>query len=311
MKNDENEDYNDNLIPQRRISSFDDNPPVKPQDLDEPLIDYIINKSGYNKVVWKTLFLASIMIFLEGIYFTSFSIIFIPFQKLYTLSRATVSIIAATMFIGIALGSLSISYLCSKFERVTILNACILFVTLFSVLMGLVKNFIAFTIFRFFIGVFLGIGVPMQFCIVTESLPIFLRSFSITIIWVTFAFGTLFQLWVFQIIMPDLNSDGLNEALLYLSIPNFIFSLIYLFLLNDSARNLIMNKHVEEGFKILESIHMDKFDEEQKQKIIDEIELSENKHYKDKDSNTFLALFSVKHIRTTILLMFIFSITFF
>jgi len=241
--------------------------------------------------------------FIEGVYLSSFNILFTPFQLKYNLESLQVSIISSLIFIAVGLGSASISYLYSIGTRIKIINMSLLLLSGFSILMGLVENYILFSLFRFLVGYFIGLTIPVIVCIITEYLPLYLRSFLLSTIWITFIFGVLTQLIVVQIVSPVLDPNKFHLIFLYMAVPNFIITFIYIFFLEDSPRNLILNNDEDHGFEILESIAQKNITEEEKLRILKEVKFGENS--KSNSDGIFLSLFNEKNFLTTILLVLI------
>jgi len=274
---------------------------------ESPFIDQIITRAGYNFEVWRCILLISLTMLTEGIYLTTFSALFTPFQLFYKIDEMTVSISSSFIFLAVGIGSAIIPLLSSRFKRTTILNYSFILMSIFSILLGLFKNIYIFTVLRSLIGLFLGITVPLILCILTENLPVYLRSFVLNLIWVTFTFGALFQLFVIQIIMPDLNPNKFNDVMLYISVVPVVTTIIYFFYLEDSPRNLILNHCPEEGFKILERIGNIKLTDEDKNRLVREIKTGSNKT----EESSFKTLFNPKNLTTTLILTALFVISLF
>jgi len=174
-----------------------------------------------------------------------------------------------------------------------------------NLLMSFSSSLVVYTILRCFIGFFLGVNIPLILCILTEYLPVHYRSFALSMIWTPFCLGTLYQLLVVYLVMPDLAADKTLDVLFYISFPSMITAIIYFMFLKDSPRNLIINDRTEEAFEILRNIGDAELTQEEKQKVVTEVKYGENKLYTE---GSILSMFNPKLFTTTILLILIWAV---
>ncbi len=282
---------------------------TKPSQFDDksPIMDQILNKNGYSGKTWLNMLLFFVIASIDGIVLLYFNCILIPFRKLYNVSDTVLEIIAGILFIGVALGSIFSGHITEKYSRTIVIKTCSIVIFIFWLFMANIENLVLCAIFRFIMGFANGVNVPIGTNILAEKLPIKLRGFTLVAVWIGFQTATITFILLMLAIMPTLDESQLR---LVLSLGSLIIlgPVIVLFVfLNDSPRNLILRKQETEAFDQLEEYYQDKINIQTREKIIKEVCKSTGD--KEKSTGKFSDLFDQKHLRTTLLLSFIWLIT--
>lgn len=219
-----------------------------------PLMDQLVEKAGYTKTHFYMISFACLILFLDGIQMCLFSSTFIPFQKLHNLSQFYMSLISSSMFLAVGFGSfLTTKESMVKNRKDTLIKyTFLMFVMSFSI--GIFQNLFIFILCRLFIGMCIGIILPMNSNLLCEFLPIKYRSFFMVITGTFFNLGVIFLNSIMYIIIPNLEHEKLLLVYLIVSFPNLIVSIILFFKLEESPRYLIIHHREQEGFEILEKI---------------------------------------------------------
>lgn len=217
--------------------------------------------------------LATLMISLyligDGLTMTLISLLIIPIQGKFDLSRIESLIVISSVFLGVAIGSLIINPLTNKFKRKHIIIVSLFFVVLFHLLGAAFKKIILFSLCRILTGFNVGIIKPILLNIFGEYLPVKIRGFFLVAIWFFFGLGQLLFDVIVYCEMPNFESEKLNRVIFFSSIPIIVSFISSFFLLYDSPRNLILKNENEEAFKILTSMnHGIALTENEKNKMI-------------------------------------------
>jgi MFS family permease len=270
----------------------------KQQDND---IDAIIDKEGYKFFTYKQLGLVFLLMSVGGMHMTAFSSMIIPFTNMFQIKDWLIKVLSSILFLGVGLGSFVLGRLTNNWTRTFTINLFMSILAIASVALSFCSNPILFGIVRFILGFCLGILTPVSLNLLTECLPIYLRAFILTSVWLGYFFGQIILEVIMLYVMPDLEIVHITATLLYSSIiPIFCFIMCFFFL-EDSPRNLILRNKETEGIEILEKITGRKIDNLAKENIIKKIKEGVNKEF----SSDFKEIFNSKYLCLTILLSII------
>ena len=222
-------------------------------------LDSILEESGYNPTVFKIIILTGFIIILDGFYISYFNYLISAFKSYYEISDFCIQLIASLNFIGMGLGSLISGVISKKFSRTNIIIFCLILMLGFHLLFSMVKHVILFSLCRFIISALNGIILPLQLNILTEHLPVTMRSFILNLIWACNGVGNAFFLYMCKIYFPtleyDKNKELVNQDFYKALLQNYVLLIViilsFFLFLNDSPRNLIINKKYENANKIL------------------------------------------------------------
>ena len=86
------------------------------------VIDQIINKYSYGWITLKVYSLVGLILCVEGIHMTFFSVILIPMKKYFFMNDFQTYIVTSLFFLGVGIGSFLAGFLTEKFSRLRIIN---------------------------------------------------------------------------------------------------------------------------------------------------------------------------------------------
>ena len=263
-----------------------------------------MEKAGYTYYQWKIIGMSICILFVDGIHMNITNNLFFALKKLYNIDDITFSFVSSILFIGVALGSIISGYVSERLGRKHSVTFSNLFMFVFSLCMAYSNNYILFTIFRFLIGIILGLIIPMLFGIVTEYLPIKYRGFVLTFVWTGFSLGHIYTLILMFFFTPNYDLGGIRTVLICCAIPFLVVSLILFVFFEESPRFLIIENKEEEGLYLLEKIAGRSLSKEEKDQICSEVKEGVNKELKV----SIKYLFHHEYLKTSIILIFIWII---
>lgn len=268
------------------------------------LIEDLFEKQKYGKYQYIALLMTFLSIFIEGIHLTLMSCMIIPLKSYFAVKdNFGIEVASAFIFIGVALGSLSIGFLTKKLGREVTAKLSYILICFAQLATVFANSIILFTIMRLFIGYGVGIIVPISLNILLEYLPIKLRSFILTAIWASFSIGQCSTLAFMLIFMPNYEITQIQTIQILLWVLVLIFTIIFLLIFVDSPRNLILTGKIKEGLKILKYIGLScnvDISASQEDDIVEYIKKGGNKDYAN---NSLGSLFQKNTRNTTIILI--------
>jgi MFS family permease len=270
-----------------------------------PLLDKFLEEKGYTLKTYKFIFIAFLMICIEGLHMSFFSSMLIPLQKYLLISEKSLGIISSLSFLGVGFGSLLSGLITQNFGRTRAINFFLFLNALSSLLCGVFNNYVIFAILRSVIGFSLGLIVPVTLSLLTECLPIKYRSLILTSIWLAFGIGGVYLLLLILFFMPNYEVNQVQSVLFLSSILPIISFIILILILEDSVRNYIITEKSDIAFQILEKDYGIKLTSENKKTI--EYQLKHCSNSGD-TGNLFTNLFRGQLLILTILLSLIWFI---
>ncbi|MCQ2817195.1 MAG: MFS transporter [archaeon] len=213
---------------------------------DQTLMDELINQYGYGK---RTLLAFMCMFFtflLQGMEFTFFSIYLIPVANYFTASDFQVQMISSSMSVAVCLGTFSSGMISNKLNRTLPIYIFDIVLLISHFLMAFIKNIWTFTILRLVIGYSVGVISPMNYSIFTEYLPLNLRAFFLAFSYIGVNFGEALNSGLMAVVMPNLEVDMVPVCIYILETTIVISFILNLIFLNDSPRNLLITKSINE-----------------------------------------------------------------
>jgi len=221
-------------------------------DKDSKILDQISNKIGYDDQIVLTIVLVFFLISIEGLHMTFFSTLILPIQQIFLLKDHYLELLSGILFAGVGIGSALSGYMTSKYGRKFVINFFVLTIFFSNLILAFTINFFLFSLFRFIIGLSMGLIIPTSINLLTEKLPLKYRSIFLNFVWIGFNFGNLFLLVLVYYIMPNYEISGFKRLLLtssFLSLFVFILCIIFL---EDSYRNLILKGNQNKAFDLIE-----------------------------------------------------------
>jgi MFS family permease len=236
-----------------------------------------------------------------GMHMTMFSSMIIPFTNMFQIKDLVIKMLSSIIFVGVGLGSFVLGSITNNWTRPFTINLFMAILAIANIVLSFCSNYILFGIVRFTSGFCLGIFVPVSLNLLTECLPIYLRAFILTSVWLGYFFGQVILEVIMLYVMPNLETVNITPTLLHSSIIPILCFIMCFFFLEDSPRNLILRNKETEGIEILERIIGRKIDNSTKESIILKIKEGVNKQL----SSDFKEIFTSKYICLTILLSII------
>lgn len=241
----------------------------------------------------------------DGVEMTLMNLLIIPMRTYFNLSSFQIQAVAATLFLGVAIGSLTSGWLSRSIGRVAILKASLFMLIISHLLMAASQNVGMFVCFRMIIGYLIGIIVPISLNLYSEYLPAKYRGFFILFSWFFLGLGLLFSGIIIYCQMPNLEISKMKTVLMIQTVFSIIAFLWNCFFLHDSPRNLIINNNKEKAFDILKSMNKGiELSREEKKAVVEEILSQANITIEGNISD----LFSKQYLMTTILCIFLFLV---
>lgn len=268
------------LIATRKADSLQNEDSVDSNNSDVRLLDEIISQVGFGKYQFLTFLLSSLVISVQGLYFSFTATLFIPLQKYYQISESKISIISAFMYAGGMVTNFLLGYLSEKLGR-RFLNLITFSLTvLFHVLFASVSNSVSMGISFVIIGAAVSFNSILVSNILVEVLPNKARGFILCSALSFFHIGTFYILLIYYFYMPEYNQTKFsNMQWLLIILPIGVVALNYLYLQN-SPREYILENRYEEAFSYLNRMRGATLTIDQKQTIINEIKnRSDNKEF--------------------------------
>jgi MFS family permease len=272
----------------------------KPKDL--KLIDQIICNYGYgfNNI---TIILGSIFIIsVSGYYTTFFSTTVLAYQHLYNFADEDLMHIATIFYILKILGSVTVGQMTARLGRYNIIITSLLILTINNILSAFneeTKSYIYLN--RIITGYFSGCIETVVTNILCEYLPLDFRGFILTFVWTGWSLGQILPNIIMLYTMPKYEVAGLSETKLLCTIIPLNALVFCLFFFDDSPRSYIFNNHTDKGLKILKRFTNKKFTDEDKAKLISEIQSGVNKNT---DASVF-ELFNKEYLLLTFIILFL------
>jgi AAHS family 4-hydroxybenzoate transporter-like MFS transporter len=266
------------------------------------LMDKIIDKYGYSWITWKTFILSFFIISLEGFHFSFVSNMIISLKQYYQMEDADIELINGFFFIAVGIGSLITGYLSKNFKRIRIIITVVFIVAVCHVSLAF-SNLVFFALFRLILGMCQGIAVPITINLLTEYLPVRMRSVMITGVWLSYNFGQLINLFLMLFIMPNNEVEHFEETVMCSSILSVVAFMLVAFFLNDSPRNLLANGDTTQAFQILSTLNGKELTESEQLTLIDQAAIGERE-----SNGSFFEIFNPSLLRISILLIILWVI---
>jgi MFS family permease len=249
---------------------------ITPNNENTRLMDSIFNNYGYGWLTWKVYIITFFIISVEGFHLTFVNNMIISLKEFYQMEDSDIQLINSLFFLAIGLGSLATGYISRYFKRIKIIITFFFIIALIHISLAFVTNLIMFALLRLLLGICHGIGVPLSLNLLTEYLPIRMRSVMITNVWLGFSFGQLINLLLMYFIMPNNEPKYFQETVMYSSILSGSVFILLLLFLNDSPRNLILIGDTSKGFEILTTLNGKELTESEQETIINESDSNTN-----------------------------------
>jgi MFS family permease len=268
-------------------------------------IQEIYDKYGYGRTNFKFIAVTFLVIMCYGIHLSIYAIMLLPMNKAYELTPLEQKFASSIVFLGLAIGSVLLGLIKeAKKHRKLVLISFTLLLTICHVIISFIFNPIIFIIVRFVIGACIGIMLPSSYSLLVEYLPLKMRSFVLSLVWMSYPISRICLACCMLVVMPNLEDDQTQTVMLInLAIPVGTL-LACIFLVKDSPRNLIVVGKHDEAFEILNGMLGRDLAEGEKENIRNEINQGINQQL----NGSFKDMFSSKLLRSTICLTVIWCV---
>jgi MFS family permease len=181
------------------------------------------------------------------------------FEVIWKLSPFKKAILGSSVFIGFALGALSVGTIMDKKGRkYTFSIGCFLFL-IFGVASSFATEYIPFLFLRVLVGFSIGILIPTNQAFLTENVPSNLRGFCSILIWLGFSMGEMYICFVASFYpLDDLSQHHYNWSyiVLFAALP-IILNFILMNWIHESPRFALSKFEYENAFRIIDQIQWD------------------------------------------------------
>ena len=199
-----------------------------------PLTD-AIEQLGLGKFTYKLCSALLFIPFVDGIELTLIAIISPYLKCKWSLNTLETSLVSASAFVGLTIGSFTLRYFGDKIGRRPMLIVTQFLSSYFSLLCIVTNNFIWFIMMRIFVG-FGASSIILPNCFLTEYVPIRFRSKANLLCYMTFPIGAIY-VTVVAFLTLDSSGQDLRIFLAFCSIPSLL-SLLLSFHVPESIRYL-------------------------------------------------------------------------
>ena len=289
--------------------------PLMPFDIEEKpeeeLYEHILEKSTFTRYRFYIMICMVFVFIADGMEMTIFNFIIQPFGDYFGLDESDIEtqITTSSLFLGIAIGCTSASFITNKIGRILSIHISNIILFISHLVMSAWLNLYVFIISRCIIGLALGIIIPIFMNIFGEYCPVKYRGFLLMVAWSFYGIGQLITNLIGFAVMPKLQDSKLKTFLLILLFLLFLCLICCLFLLNDSPRGLLLSKKIEDerkSFTLLSQINEGSLLNEQEEKIKKEIDESAKASKSLTFNDIISEMFNPELKKTTILMIFIF-----
>ena len=215
-------------------------------ELKETYYDDLLNKQDMSLLQIKALIGSSLLYFIEGLHVSLTGLLFIPIVHNYNLSMLKGCLVASSLMLFMAFGSLLSGFLTARFIRKKIIIFSLLTISVGSIF-SVINSWIVLLLCRCIIGLSLGIVIPINTNNLSEVLPLKLRSFWIIFVSSFFSLGAILSCQLMK-----LNLNNLGVLFSTISIPSSVVLLIFNFFYNENPRYLVLIGKNEQAFTIIE-----------------------------------------------------------
>lgn len=259
-------------------------------------IDLYLDKVGYGRYQILTLACLFLEDIADGAELTLQALILPCLAKEWDITNFQKCVLGAIIFFGMIFGALSSSKLCDQFGRkiILVIGSCL--VGFFGVIASFADSYNCFLLYRFFVGVGIGLVFPASTTLASEITPVYGRSYYLNSIFISFPIGEIIVCISCYFFLNDCLSW--RYVVLIASIPGII-ALILTYFIDESPRFLLHKGRYVDAFQILEKYGEAKglnIDEIHKPEMIKEVNNSFQKSVKIE----FSTLLNQKYKKLTI-----------
>lgn len=256
-------------------------------EFDEDVLDNLYTEIGYGYYQIKQIILTFLGITFEGIHFYMLSALIVPIKEYYKISDYYLDLLSALVFFGFGVGSFISGIFLKYITRKTWIISGSILTSIFQVFWCISESFNLICIYRFFIGMTVGMIVPSMTNILAEVLPIKYRGIVLCSVWTGFNFGQIIDITAIWFLMPNFESTNVN-SIFYIILPyQLSVSLFFIIFLDDSPRNLLLlNKNNEAYESINNMIKQRQISDKERRDLSKKYSLTNNEKYSKPNTET-------------------------
>lgn len=140
----------------------------------------------------------------------------------FNFPASAMGLILGAPLLGAGIGGLVSGVLSDKFGRVTVMTACLVWYSFFTVAFAYANSYEMMLALRILVGLGLGAQWGVGNTLVAESLPSRIRIMCSAVIQTGFAFGPMLSAWLGKMIMPEYGW----RPLFYVGAVGFILAIV-------------------------------------------------------------------------------------
>jgi len=274
-------------------------------------IDEIIEDIGYGRVQIILAIAMTLVFLIDGLIGGFLSNLLVPLAGYYGVSDFSIQFTTAFYLLGSALASITVGSITKEYGRVNIIKIAFSALLFFYFLIVMIKSLAVMGIALFFIGYSICTGMVLLLNILIESIPVKNRSISLLMINIVYLLGLIVNNLSIMAISPNFEFYQTQKVLLANWVLIFLCSLVIIFLVRDSPRNLAIMGKTDEAVKSLcEMISPSKLvvSKEAKAKLIKEFTSRANAQVQRDYSSLFGDKFKLMSVKQTFINFFAFAI---
>jgi AAHS family 4-hydroxybenzoate transporter-like MFS transporter len=196
--------------------------------------------SGYQ---WLLLFLCFLIVTTDGMDVAIMGFLAPSITKEWGISKTAFGVVMSAAPIGLAIGALLIGPLSDRYGRKRLLMVAVAWFGTFSILCSQAQDVYQLSFLRFLTGLGLGAAMPNTTTLLSEYVPEKSRGTLLTIMFTGFNLGSALVGFGAALILSDY---GWRMVLVAGGIIPLLCVPLYLFLIPESARFLVVNKYPAE-----------------------------------------------------------------
>jgi AAHS family 4-hydroxybenzoate transporter-like MFS transporter len=196
--------------------------------------------SGYQ---WLLLFLCFLIVTTDGMDVAIMGFLAPSITKEWGISKAAFGVVMSAAPIGLAIGALLIGPLSDRYGRKRLLMVAVAWFGTFSILCSQANDVYQLSTLRFLTGLGLGAAMPNTTTLLSEYVPEKSRGTLLTIMFTGFNLGSALVGFGAALILGDY---GWRMVLVAGGVIPLVCVPLYLFLIPESARFLVVNKYPAE-----------------------------------------------------------------
>lgn len=215
------------------------------------VIDSILDNIGYTPYHKMLIMCCGLFYVTEGIQMYSLNMLSPILKDLFPESERLVVFLASALYIGYMVGTFFTGGLTESLGRRKSIIYLLFLYTFLAFSTCIYENLYILILYRFFIGVCIGIIGPQYISNLSEFLPALHKEIVLLSMSICYRIGVVYFILVFKFFSPNLNPHYWRQTLLVSALPVFLLMGLSLFYLRDSPKLLLVKRKVDEAVDLL------------------------------------------------------------